>query len=112
MPDGLFYICGKQAYPRLLATWTGSCIKGIVHSRFFLLLNSQREQLGVPLFETLGTRIKRNLSVGGNQRWGEDECLPRGSLRPMGQPLGHKMRVGVTRLAFTCSIESLGYKWW
>jgi hypothetical protein len=42
-------------------------------ARFFLLPNSQREQLGVPLFETLETRTKRSLSVRGNQRLGEDE---------------------------------------
>jgi hypothetical protein len=73
MPDGLFQICGKRAYTRLPPTWTGSCIIGIVQSGFFLLLNSQGEQLGVPLFETLGIRTKRSLSVGDDQRWGEDE---------------------------------------
>jgi hypothetical protein len=70
------------------------------------LLSSQGEQLGVPLFETLGTRTKRSLSIRGNQRGEKTSELPRGWLRPMDQPLGHKMRVGVTSLLFTCSIKS------
>jgi hypothetical protein len=76
------------------------------------LPNSQGEQLEVYLFETLGTRARKGLNVGGNQMWGEDEWPPQRSLRPMDQPLGHKIGVEVTSLPFTCSIESLGYKQW
>jgi hypothetical protein len=38
-----------------------------------LLPNHQGVQLVVPLFETAGPRIKRDLEVGCQQRWGEDE---------------------------------------
>jgi hypothetical protein len=40
------------------------------------LPNHQGEQLGVPLFETLGPRIKRDLEVRSQQRWGEEEWPP------------------------------------
>jgi hypothetical protein len=71
--DGLFWICGKRAYTELPRTWKGSCTIGVIQPEFFLLPNHQGEQLGVPLFETLGSRIKRDLEVGDQQRWGEDE---------------------------------------
>jgi hypothetical protein len=60
MPDGLFWICGNWADSRLPPT--SSCTIGIFQTRFFILPNSQ-EQLGVPLFETLGTRTKRKSEV-------------------------------------------------
>jgi hypothetical protein len=32
----------------------------------------------VPLYETLGPKIKGDLKVVGWQRWGEDKCPPLG----------------------------------
>jgi hypothetical protein len=37
-------------------------------ARFFLLPNSQGGQLGDPLFETVGTRTKRSLSIEVERR--------------------------------------------
>jgi hypothetical protein len=76
MPDELIWICGKWAYSRLPPTWTGSCSIRIVQLGTILLPNSQGEQVGVPLFETLETGMKKSLSVGRNQRWREDEWPP------------------------------------
>ncbi|NXR97485.1 ENR1 protein, partial [Oxylabes madagascariensis] len=36
-PDGLFWICGKRAYPKLPPLWKGSCTLGIIKPGFFLL---------------------------------------------------------------------------
>jgi hypothetical protein len=58
------------------------------------LPNSKGEQLGVLLFETLGTRIKRNISIGGNQRWGEDEWLPQRIIETYGS-LGTRWELGL-----------------
>jgi hypothetical protein len=51
--------------------------------RVFHLPNS-REQWGVPLFENLGTRAKGSLTIGGNQRWGEDKCSPQRKIETYG----------------------------
>jgi hypothetical protein len=75
MPDGLIWICEKWAYTRLPSTRTGSCAIGTTIG-FSLLPKYQRQELGVPLFEILGTRTKRSLSIGGNQRWGEYQWPP------------------------------------
>jgi hypothetical protein len=40
------------------------------------LPNLQGEQQEAPLYETLGPRIKRDLEVGGQQRWGADKWPP------------------------------------
>jgi hypothetical protein len=37
------------------------------------LPSHQEEQLGVPFYEILEPRIKRDLEIRGQQRWGEDE---------------------------------------
>ncbi|NWW40706.1 ENR1 protein, partial [Panurus biarmicus] len=34
-PDGLFWICGKRAYPKLPSQWKGSCTLGIIQPGFF-----------------------------------------------------------------------------
>jgi hypothetical protein len=62
----------------------------------FFLPNLQGEQLGVPFFETLGPRIKRDLKVGANRDGEKMIGLPRGMARPMDQPPGHRMGAGVT----------------
>jgi hypothetical protein len=59
---------GKWVYSRLPPTWTGSSTIGFVQPRFFLLPNSQGGQLGDPLFETVGTRTKRSLSIEVERR--------------------------------------------
>jgi hypothetical protein len=59
---------------------------------------TKRNSWGVPLFEILGLRIKRNLEVVSNRDGEKTNALPRGSLRPMDQPPGHRMGAGVTRV--------------
>jgi hypothetical protein len=82
-----------------------------IQPRFFLFPNNQGEQLGVFLFETLGPRMRRDLKVGVGNRIGEKmNGLPRGLLRPVDQPPGHRMGAGVTGLLSICSTESLGYR--
>jgi hypothetical protein len=78
---------------------------------FFLLPNSQGEQLGVPLFETLGTRTKKSLSEGENQRWGEDEYPPQKIFETYGPATWVQDGSWGNQLLFTYSIKSLGYKW-
>jgi hypothetical protein len=89
----------------------GSCAIGIVQPGFFLLPNSQGEQLGVPLFETLGTRTKKSLSEGENQRWGEDEYPPQKIFETYGPATWVQDGSWGYQLLFTYSIKSLGYKW-
>ncbi|NXA86877.1 ENR1 protein, partial [Melanocharis versteri] len=48
-PDGLFWICGKRAYPKLPPRWKGSCTLGIIQPGFFLLSKPDGNQLGVPV---------------------------------------------------------------
>ncbi|NWW40341.1 ENR1 protein, partial [Panurus biarmicus] len=48
-PDGLFWICGKRAYPKLPSWWEGSCTQGIIQPGFFLLPGPNGDQLGVPV---------------------------------------------------------------
>ncbi|NXL50231.1 ENR1 protein, partial [Podilymbus podiceps] len=47
--DGMFWICGKQAYTRLPKKWQGTCTIGIIEPGFFLLPKDQRKMLGIPL---------------------------------------------------------------
>jgi hypothetical protein len=42
----------------------------------FTLAQPPRRTAGVPIFETLGLRIKRDLEVGGQQKWRKDEWPP------------------------------------
>ncbi|NWI48512.1 ENR1 protein, partial [Picathartes gymnocephalus] len=48
-PDGLFWICGKRAYPKLPPRWRGSCTLGIIQPGFFLLPGQDGDELGVPV---------------------------------------------------------------
>ncbi|NXS10137.1 ENR1 protein, partial [Neodrepanis coruscans] len=48
-PDGLFWICGKRAYPKLPKDWEGSYTLGIIQPQFFLLPQKQGGELGVPV---------------------------------------------------------------
>ncbi|NWV13647.1 ENR1 protein, partial [Ptilonorhynchus violaceus] len=48
-PDGLFWICGKRAYPKLPPRWKGSCTLGIIQPGFFLLPGKDGDDLGVPV---------------------------------------------------------------
>ncbi|NXA16672.1 ENR1 protein, partial [Sapayoa aenigma] len=48
-PDGLFWICGKRAYPKLPTDWRGRCTLGIIQPEFFLLPQKQGDELGVPV---------------------------------------------------------------
>jgi hypothetical protein len=74
--DGLFCVCGKLVHTKPPRTWKGSCTTGVIQPGFFLLPNLQGEQQEAPLYETLGPRIKRDLEVGGQQRWGADKWPP------------------------------------
>jgi hypothetical protein len=56
--NGLYWICGKQAYTVLPSNWKGSCTIGMIQPGFFLLPKQKGEQLGVPVFQDLG-KIKR-----------------------------------------------------
>ncbi|NXF02285.1 ENR1 protein, partial [Smithornis capensis] len=48
-PDGLFWICGKRAYPKLPNDWEGSCTLEIIQPEFFLLPQKQGGELRVPV---------------------------------------------------------------
>ncbi|NXL68921.1 ENR1 protein, partial [Chordeiles acutipennis] len=48
-PEGLFWICGKRVYSELPPNWRGSCTLGIIHPGFFLLPESEGDNLGVPV---------------------------------------------------------------
>ncbi|NXO71627.1 ENR1 protein, partial [Phainopepla nitens] len=41
-PDGLFWICGKRAYPELPSQWKGSCTLRIIQPGFFFFLSFTR----------------------------------------------------------------------
>lgn len=73
-PDGLFWICGRWAYPQLPGDWEGSYTLELIQSGFFLLPPEDGDGLGVPLYESL--RQEKHSLVGGSQKWGEDEWLP------------------------------------
>ncbi|XP_063253201.1 endogenous retrovirus group 3 member 1 Env polyprotein-like isoform X1 [Prinia subflava] len=73
-PDGLFWICGKRAYPKLPPKWKGSCTLGVIQPGFFLLPGPEGDHLGIPVYEDL-KRSKRDV-IGGFQKWGEDEWPP------------------------------------
>ncbi|NWV99958.1 ENR1 protein, partial [Machaerirhynchus nigripectus] len=48
-PDGLFWICGKRAYPKLPSWWKGSCTLGIIQPGFFLLPGLDGDDSGLPV---------------------------------------------------------------
>ncbi|NWR39861.1 ENR1 protein, partial [Tachuris rubrigastra] len=48
-PEGLFWICGKQAYMQLPKDWRGVCTLGIIQLGFFLLPLEKGANLGIPL---------------------------------------------------------------
>ncbi|NWV74731.1 ENR1 protein, partial [Dasyornis broadbenti] len=48
-PDGMFWICGRRAYPKLPSHWKGSCTLGIIQLGFFVLPGRDGNKLGVPL---------------------------------------------------------------
>ncbi|NXO28135.1 ENR1 protein, partial [Cisticola juncidis] len=48
-PDGLFWICGKKAYPKLPLKWKGSCTPGVIQLGFFLLPGPEGDHLGIPV---------------------------------------------------------------
>ncbi|NXX14336.1 ENR1 protein, partial [Podargus strigoides] len=48
-PDGLFWICGRKAYPGLPSHWKESCTSGLIQPGFFLLPPKDGDELGVPL---------------------------------------------------------------
>ncbi|NXC22245.1 ENR1 protein, partial [Corythaeola cristata] len=48
-PDGLYWICGRRAYPELPPNWGGSCTLGMIQPGFFLLPPEEGDELGVPV---------------------------------------------------------------
>ncbi|NWW39996.1 ENR1 protein, partial [Panurus biarmicus] len=49
VPEGMFWVCGKQAYSKLPRDWRGTCTIGIIQPGFFLLPKPQNKILGKPL---------------------------------------------------------------
>lgn len=70
-PDGLLWICGRRAYPKLPPQWKRSCTLGIIQPGFFLLPGPDGDNLGVPVYEAL--KQKTRAVFGGHQKWGNEE---------------------------------------
>ncbi|XP_072425620.1 endogenous retrovirus group 3 member 1 Env polyprotein-like [Chiloscyllium punctatum] len=67
-PDGLFWICGNQAYSKLPMGWAGVCFLGLIRPEFFLLPREEGDDLGIKLFDSL-RRSPRGIQVGD---WGNE----------------------------------------
>ncbi|XP_072449074.1 endogenous retrovirus group 3 member 1 Env polyprotein-like [Chiloscyllium punctatum] len=67
-PDGLFWICGNQAYSKLPMGWAGVCFLGLIRPAFFLLPREEGDDLGIKLFDSL-RRSPRDIQVGD---WGDE----------------------------------------
>ncbi|XP_072902435.1 endogenous retrovirus group 3 member 1 Env polyprotein-like [Hemitrygon akajei] len=68
VPEGLFWICGNQAYTKLPKGWGGVCFLGLRRPEFFLLPQDEDRELGIKLFDSL-RREKREIKVG---EWGDE----------------------------------------
>lgn len=73
-PNGIYWICGQQAYSELPHRWKGSCTLGIIQPSFFVLPRTKSNLLGASLYEIL-KRDKRELilkfpKAGGNKKMG------------------------------------------
>ncbi|XP_072885812.1 endogenous retrovirus group 3 member 1 Env polyprotein-like [Hemitrygon akajei] len=66
-PEGLFWICGNQAYTKLPLDWAGVCFLGLIRPEFFLLPQEDDQKLGIKLFDSL-RREKREIKMG---EWGD-----------------------------------------
>ncbi|NXM00133.1 ENR1 protein, partial [Tyrannus savana] len=76
---GHYWICGKQAYKRLIENWKGICFVGYVKLLFFLLNHIQGSSLGIKVYNDL-KREKQELhtflTAEIKQRWKENEWTP------------------------------------
>ncbi|NXU44508.1 ENR1 protein, partial [Drymodes brunneopygia] len=48
-PDGLFWICGRKAYTKLLKDWRGICTIGTIQPGYFLLPKTVGKHLDIPV---------------------------------------------------------------
>jgi hypothetical protein len=85
--QGLYWICGKQAYMVLPSSWFESCVLGTIRPSFLLPLR-QGENLGVPIYEERLNRQKRgDLQIGN---WNDNEWPPKQIIHTIVLPLGQK----------------------
>jgi hypothetical protein len=69
--QGLYWLCGNQAYNVLPSSWFGSCVLGSIRPSFILLPLRQGEKLGVPIYEEKISRQKHGALQIGN--WNDNE---------------------------------------
>ncbi|NXO66113.1 ENR1 protein, partial [Phainopepla nitens] len=48
-PDGIYWICGQQAYSELLRKWEGTCTLRVIQPSFFVIRKSRSNILRTPL---------------------------------------------------------------
>ncbi|XP_063155891.1 endogenous retrovirus group 3 member 1 Env polyprotein-like [Candoia aspera] len=75
-PDGLYWICGKRAYVVLPPSWGGPCVLGTIKPSFFLLPIKSGEKLGIPVYDDIGPRSKRDLPSFKIGNWKDAEWPP------------------------------------
>nr|XP_040139654.1 endogenous retrovirus group 3 member 1 Env polyprotein-like [Ictidomys tridecemlineatus] len=79
---GLYWICGKMAYSVLSCNLSRAFVLGTIRPCFFLLPLSKKEQLGIPICKTQGTKKnQRDLQIGD---WKDDKWPPECSIQYYG----------------------------
>uniref|UniRef100_A0A670I4B0 Envelope glycoprotein n=1 Tax=Podarcis muralis TaxID=64176 RepID=A0A670I4B0_PODMU len=72
-PDGFYWACGGYAYNRLPLNWVGSCVLATLRPSFFLLPLEVKARLGMPVYDEIGPRRKRAVSIG---KWEDSDWPP------------------------------------